>query len=55
MASGGYAYEIEYYDDNGNMVGLRGYDCGLGRSAGDHYGEPDHLRLRSLQLIIRME
>ncbi len=31
IASGGYAYEIEYYDDNGNMVGLRGYDCSFGR------------------------
>ena len=30
-ASGGYAYETEYHDDNGNMVGLHGYDCDFGR------------------------
>lgn len=30
LASSAYAYEFEYYDDAGNQVGLRGYECGIG-------------------------
>ncbi len=30
-AAGGYAYEYEYYDSAGNLVGIRGYDCAAGR------------------------